>query len=399
MSNHGRKWAMVVGLLALLILTFILHSGVLLTITILLILTSFGSALYGRYVLSRVTYTRRFARSRCFVGESLGLTVELTNRKVLPVTYLSVDDTVPESLDIASRKLRFSRIGKGVLRSLFSLLWYQKVIRHYQVTPQRRGLYELGPAVIKAGDPFGFWDQSMDVDERETLICYPKIVPLEELGFPSRRPFGDLKSTDRLFEDEMRFAGVREYQVGDPLRRIHWKASAASGRLQVKLLDPSSNMGLAVFLNTWAFDLHWQGTDANVLETGCILAASIANWAVEQEVPVGVYANALTQGWSFNLHLPPARGPQVLPQVLEGLARLSIPARESIAQLLLEETPALGYGSSVVVVTGQVPLDLAAAILKVQQSGRPVTLVLIGAGPIDLPHLPGVRITHVSGEE
>lgn len=387
------------GIGGLFLLALATDSALLLVVVILLTLVVGVVSLWGRYALVRVEYQRSFARHRCFAGEEVDLSVELTNRKILPLSYLTVDDSVPEELSVGSHKVLFHRKGRSVLRLLYSLGWYQKVIRHYKVLAGRRGFYRLGPAVIKAGDPFGWVERTMEIPETEMLFVYPRIVPLEQVGLPSRRPFGDLKSNDRLFEDPMRFAGVREYQQGDPLNRVHWKASAAAGRLQVKSLDPSSSLGLAIFVNTWGFEKFWEGNEASAMEAGCSLAASVANWATEEGLAVGLYANGLVYEWGFSLRLPPARGPQVLAHTLEGLARLQQGSTQPVWELMAEEVPALAYGTTVVVITRTVGEDLAAAILRVQRSGRPVTLILTATEPQEIARLPGVRIYEVGGEE
>jgi uncharacterized protein (DUF58 family) len=387
------------GLGLLLVVALATRSGLLLIVFALLAVAGILAHLWGKYALERLEYRRSLERHRCFPGEEMEMRVEMTNRKILPVTYLTVDDTIPLELAVGAKKLSFVVIGKGTLRLLFGLGWYQKVVRHYRLVPQKRGLYKLGPALMHGGDPFGFVQSTREVEVPETLIVYPRIVPLAALGIPSRRPFGDLKSKDRLFEDPMRFAGTRDYQAGDPLSRVHWKASAASGRLQVKQLDPSSNLGLAVFINTWGWDLFWQGADADMLETSCVLAASVVNWATEEGLAVGLYVNAMVGDWGFHLRLPPARGAHVLTQCLEGLARVQAPSRTSLTDLLEAEVPALSYGTSVVIITRQVTEEAAAAIDRVRRTGRPVTLIVAGEDEQELPALPGVRIYRVTGEE
>lgn len=395
--QEGAIW---LGVVALFLLALITKSLLLLIIAMLLGLVVGVVSLWARYALQRIEYQRSFGRSRCFVGEEVELTVEVTNRKLLPLSYLIVDDSVPEALQVRSTKVLFHKKGRSTLRLLYSLAWYQKVIRHFRVEATRRGFYRLGPVSIRGGDPFGWVDKSEEREQSELLLVYPRIWPLEQVGLPSRRPFGDLKSNDRLFEDPLRFAGSREYQPGDPLNRIHWKASAASGRLQVKQLDPSSSLGLAVFLNTWSFDKHWEGDDLSALEAGCSLAASIISWAGEEGLAVGLYANGLIYEWGMALRLPPARGPHVLPQALEGLARLQPGSPQPIVELMAAEVPALAYGTSVVLITRQLNDELAAAVLRVQRSGRPVTLILTAPeGQESLPRLPGVRIYEVGGEE
>lgn len=395
-GESGLVWLGVAGLLLLALWT---RSGLLLFIGILVSMVGTMVAVWGRYGLSRVEYRRSLGQSRCFAGESVPLTVEVTNRKILPISHLEVEDSVPAALQVQSQRMRFQRKGRERLHLLFSLAWYEQVVRHYTVTATRRGCYRLGPAMVSAGDPFGWVERSMEVPPSDLLLVYPRILPLEEVGLPVRRPFGDLSSRDRLFADPLRFAGVREYRPGDPLNQVHWKASAAAGRLQVKQLDPSASLGLAVFLNTWAYDQFWAGEDSSSLEAGATLAASILHWANENGLPAGLYANGPVYEWGFSLRLPPARGEHVLPHALEGLARLMPGSPQPIWELMDLEVPNLPYGSTLVVITRQVNDELAAALMKAQRSGRPVTLVVTNPEPAPLPALPGVRIYEVGGEE
>lgn len=395
-GGSGLQW---LGVGALLLAALWLRSGLLLLVAGLVALVLGVVALWSRFGLSRLSYERRFEQSRCFAGETVTLSAAVTNRKVLPLTYVVVDESVPAALHVEAQRLHFQGRGRERLRLRFSLGWYQRVERRFTLRATRRGAYRLGPAVVSAGDPFGWAEQRMEVPSSDVLLVYPRVLPLEAVGLPSRRPFGDLASRDRLFADPLRFAGVREYRPGDPLNQVHWKATAAAGELQVKLLDPSASLGLAVFLNTWSYERFWEGDDADALEAGVSVAASVVNWAHEQALPVGLYANGLVYEWGFSLRLPPARGDGVLVQALEGLARLQTGSPQPLWELMAVEVPALPYGTSLVVISRQVGPELAGAILRAQRSGRPVTLVLTGADAPPAPELPGVRIYRVGGEE
>lgn len=373
------------------------RSGLMLLMAALIWITRWFSRLWGRHSLDRVAYQRWFEVNRLFAGEQAVLLVEVVNRKILPLTELAVDDEVPQELEIHGRQTRYLRLGTGVLRHLFTLGWYQRVTRRYTVQTRRRGLYRIGPATLRSGDPFGFQEASRTVRETAELIVYPQVYELEQVGIPSRRPFGDLRARDRLFEDPVRFAGVRNYQPGDPLNRIHWKASAATGALQTKVLDPSVNAGLAVFINAWSFERQWEGTDPESLERGFTVAASVMAWAVAQEIACGLYSNGFAAGWGGLLRIPPARGEAVLEQALEGLARVQPVGSVPIHAVVEDELPSLGYGSSVVIITRMVSDDLVATVMRVQRSGRPVTLVL--TADLAAPRLPGVTIYRAGGEE
>lgn len=383
----------------ILLLALWLRSGLLLLAAALVALVAALVALWDRYGLSRLTYERRFEQVRCFAGETVTLTVSLTNRKILPLTYVVVEESVPVALKVASHRMRFQSRARERMRLRFSLGWYQRVERRFAVEATRRGVYRLGPASITTGDPFGWAERTLEVPPSELLVVYPRVLPLEQVGLPARRPFGDLASRDRLFADPLRFAGVREYRPGDPLNQVHWKATAASGRLQVRLLDPSASLGIAVFLNTWSFDRFWEGDDTDALEAGATLAASILHWAHEQALPAGLYANGLVYEWGFNLRMPPARGEGVLAHGLEGLARLQTGSPQPLWELMALDVPSLPYGTSLVVITRQVGTELAGAVLRAQRSGRPVTLVVTAAADVPVPDLPGVTVYRVGGEE
>ena len=107
-----------------------------------------------------------------------------------------------------------------------SLRWYERVTRHYRVTGVQRGAWAFGPARLLSGDMFGFADREATLPEIDTLLVYPRLVPLIALGLPSDRPFGDFRAMRRLAEDPLRLNGTRDYVAGDSMRHVHWKASA-----------------------------------------------------------------------------------------------------------------------------------------------------------------------------
>ena len=84
--------------------------------------------------------------------------------------------------------------------------------------------------------------------------------------------------------------GKRDYTAGDSLRRIDWKSTAAVGRLQTKLFEPSIALETVLFLNLNSEEYHYKFRyDAS--ELAIVVAASLANWIIGQKQSVGLVVN------------------------------------------------------------------------------------------------------------
>ncbi len=394
-------WSAIFAVLALVgagtrdLLLFVLGtSGVLVALT---------SGLWQRYGLVGVTYRRTVSQSHAFFGEEIDLVLEVTNRKVLPLPWLEVEDDVPESLTYLNALLGSSyKAKRRTLVHLCSLRWYERVRRRYRIRCSHRGLHEFGPATLWAGDLFGLTLQRREVPEVTRLIVYPKIVPLERLGLEVSGPFGDLVKPRTLWEDPTWVAGVRPYQPGDPLRRVHWKASARLGHLHVKLLEPTTHPRLAIFLDMHTLLGHawWAGYDPLLVELSIVVAASLATWAAEQHLPVGLFANGprFRGEGPATVALPPSEHPEHLRRILEALATLIPVATTSLGDLLRTEAPGLAFGATIIAITAVPDPDSLDVLERLRAEGHPVGMILVGsrAPAVSAGDLPVFRI---QGEE
>ncbi len=103
--------------------------------------------------------------------------------------------------------------------------------------------------MVETGDLFGLHRRYRVLTSPHFLLVYPDVVPLEGYELASRRPIGEIHLSHRLYEDPTRIAGVRRYELGDPLNRIHWRATARTGQLHCKLYEPSCVAGATLLLD------------------------------------------------------------------------------------------------------------------------------------------------------
>jgi uncharacterized protein (DUF58 family) len=89
----------------------------------------------------------------------------------------------------------------------------------YDVELAERGVGSVGPCSVRATDPFGLWNVGFVAGTQERVTVFPRVHELRDTA-------ALLSGYVGVTDDREQFAGVREYERGDPLRDINWKASA-----------------------------------------------------------------------------------------------------------------------------------------------------------------------------
>lgn len=375
------------------------HSGGPFLIGAVVLLGAGASFLSHRYALHNVEFTRVFTPRRAFFGEDVTLTLEVTNRKPLPLAWLEVTDELPDSLiPRRGRVIPSLKQRRQHLVHIFSLKWYERVRRRVTITCTARGYLPLGPVRVRSGDLFGITSVGRTLDAVDHLIVYPKVVPLEALGLPAWHPLGDFRAPRPLLEDPTRTIGVRDYQTTDPIRRVHWKASAHLGRLQTRQFESTTAHRFAIMLNmdTLGEYAMYRGFVRPLLELNIMIAASIAAWANERKFPIGLYANGYLPGALQRVRIAPAFGEAHLTRILEALAKVFPTPVIPLGDLVTLEASSLPWGTTALVVTAVIDEPLRAGLMALRAAGHIAALVLVGRRD-DAPP-PGVQAFRVSEE-
>lgn len=373
--------------LALFAASLVLQNPLLFLLAALLALVAFATALWGRYALAGVTYSRKLGAPRLFVGEETDLWVEMVNAKPLPLAWLKANDEFPAEIELQKGTLHFThKQTRRMLTNLVSLRFYERVRKHYRVRVVQRGALEFGPVELSSGDMFGLRTQRQEIAHTDLLIAYPRVVPVTALGLPAAHPFGDAKMTRKIAEDPLRLMSVRAYAAGDNPRYIHWKATARRGALQTKIFEPGAQRVSVVFLDAQTVPFEYQGFVPEYLEFGITTAASLARDLLDTREAVGLYANASRRNENALVKIAPARRPAQWLEILEALAWLNALTTTPLANYLRAEMSALGFGVTLVVISAVVTAELVAVLLDAQRAGHPTTLIAIGeSAPENIP--------------
>ncbi len=315
--------------------------------------------------------------------------------KPLPLPWIELEQTLPEGL--LPSALGESG-GKGAFRFAASMRWYQAVQWRIGLVCVRRGYYPLPPMNVTSGDPFGFYTRSAVLPPEAPVLVYPRLIPLGRIGIPSFFPAGDERSESRLFPDPTRTIGVRDYRPGDPLRAIHWKASARQRRLQVKVFEAATTRRIAFFIAAETFNGKAADPDGD-FEFALSVAASLAHDAASHGASLGLYTNARLADTGQPASLPPGGGREHPAAVLELLAKVTEAPSGPFVSFLKEERRGLGAGTTLLVILSRIPPDLLPVLGDLKRAGHPLVLLRIGEGdatPIP-PEIPWHRIGRPEG--
>jgi uncharacterized protein (DUF58 family) len=204
----------------------------------LLIILPLVSALIARRSRYRLACSRRLDPPRVAAGQPTGVTAQLENVSRLRSAVLLAEDVTPYSLGSRPRFV-LDEIEPGGSREL-----------SYQIRPDTRGKFTIGPLRVRVADAFGLVEISRSFSTTSTLVVTPKIYPLPRATAPSSwlgEGDGGMRTISAVGEDD---AAPRAYQSGDPLRRVHWRSTARYGELMVRREEHQWRNSASVFLDT-----------------------------------------------------------------------------------------------------------------------------------------------------
>jgi len=309
----------------------------------------------------------------------------VTNHKWLPVLWLRLRDRWPAAVEPLGFGLRYS--GESTVRILdhtYALRFWERVARRHRVRCRERGLHEFGPARAEAGDPLGISSVEGVLPGVDRLLVLPKVLAVPELVPLFGRPQIDAPARLSLVRDPTGLVGSRPYRRGDPPRLINWRATARSRELVTNLFEPTVTAQAMIALNLRTVRRILEGLDTEVMETLCVVAASLAAGVAELGFAVGLLSNAQLTGGAAGVTVEP--GADALAEVLQTLARVALWPPMPFERQLAAEAAAPRAATDYLVVTALLDDELAAAIAALRREAT-TRVVCVGTPPPGHTHL------------
>lgn len=279
------------------VISLLFTNGMLFFASCLLLVFGLYPRWYLNYISKHFSFENEKEKVYLARGSSGELRLSFANHAKLPVVFATVELAVDDHVHIGGvkkwigKQYQFEISLKASNNQSFSL----------PIEALTRGVAKVKNLKVKLYDPMHLLSLTLSQDFiRKEVVIYPEQKPVrgsETLKLPIE---GDHPHPTSLFQDVTSPIGTREYLPSDPLKHVHWKASARTGQLQTKIFEKTVGM-------TWTFVilLSKELTKANrlVLENQLSYVATLVHEASERGIDTEIFINTKPMGRSLVHHL------------------------------------------------------------------------------------------------
>jgi uncharacterized protein (DUF58 family) len=187
----------------------------------------------------------------------------------------------------------------------------------YTVHPYRRGEYDWQGIQVRQLSRWGLAWQQWRVEAPQTVVVYPDLVGLKALSIRLTLQGTGAMRQMRKQGIGTEFSELREYNYGDDLRSIDWKATARSNRPLIRVLEPEQEQTVIILLDRGRLmTANIQGYKRFDLGLNATLSLALTAIGRGDRVGVGIFDRYL-HTW-----IPPQRGQAHFARILDRVSRI-----------------------------------------------------------------------------
>jgi uncharacterized protein (DUF58 family) len=230
-----------------------------------------------------------------------------------------------------------------------------------------RGRYVFEDVRLELADPFGLERAIVPLPAPGALLVYPRLVQLASLFSESGSASHDGRRLLLRRHTGFEVHGVRGYEQGESLRRVHWPSTARRGQLMVKELEDAPRDEVAVVLDADARAVVGDSFEVQVRAAGSLVDAYVrrgrrAVLVVNSRRRETQHVHSAAADWR---------------RALELLAAVEATGDVPLARLMLQEDGPAMRALELVVVTARLDAALVDRLVQRSLSRRKVSLVFV----------------------
>ncbi len=340
--------------------------------------------LYKFFNLKGMTYKRSLSESAVFEGEKVFMVEDIENNNFLPIAGMKAESLISPNLRLAQIKNMHASQG-GYHRSVFSIMPFYRLKRTHEVTCLRRGDYNVGNVTITSGDIFGFLSKIIRYDNEARLLVYPSPISEEKMLECFHSLQGDVVVRRFINPDPFLVAGVREYQMSDPMSSINWKATARTNQLQVYKYDYSANSNILIIFNIDSSSRQGpfpNEEESNRIEYGIHFCAAVVEKSIKHGIATGFCSNGHFRDETEFVNIPTRCSEEQMYTIFEAMAKLQMHRAVSFNRMIKSIRNTLPKETDILIVSLYTDEEIEEEIFELRRNGHQVEKWVIIEGEV-----------------
>jgi len=342
------------------------------------------SILYKHFILRGVIYKRTLSKSTVFEGEKLLLIEDIENNNFLPIAWMKAESLISPNLRLDHIKNMQAAQG-GYHRSVFSIMPFYRLKRTHEVTCLQRGDYNVGNVTITSGDIFGFVSKIITCNSDSKLLVYPNPLPEDKMLECFHSLQGDVVVRRFINPDPFMVEGVRQYQIGDPMSSINWKATARTNSLQVYKYDHSANSSILILFNIDSSnrqDPFPNEEECKRIEYGIHFCTAVVEKFINQGIATGFCSNGHFRDEKEFVNIPTRCSKPQLYTILEAMAKLQLHRTLSFQTMIKTIRIAIPKDVDILIISLYIDEEIEEEIFELRRNGHQVEKLVISESEV-----------------
>lgn len=308
---------------------------------------------------------QRAAQETAFEDEMLNIKMKIRNNLSRGSSFFEILDYFPAAEPGKEKTSLF----------ILDIKAREEINFNYSIDCYKRGVWDIGPIEIISQDALGFFRMKKTLKVISNVIVYPALFRV--FAFPPLAS-GSVSwmgvETAKISGDSHEFYGVREYQRGDAMSRIHWPSTARHNKLIVKQFERNAIQEATIILDLKKGNDIGTGRETT-LEYAVKIAGSIAKFLMDN----GAFVQLI--GYTKEvMTVPFGKGESHAYKILEYLAGARSEGIYTLSQTLEEASFVTPYSSTLITIMLDNDMDALSSLVQFRIKGiKLIVIALAGS--------------------
>lgn len=364
----------------------------------LCILLLFVASITRKLGYKNLNIHRKLSKTSIIEGESFDVTIIVENNKWIPVSFLCISEEIPAKLRLTGYSESYDANNKTYHITKYNILWYERIKRTYSIVGEKRGTYLIRSMRLTLGDIFGISGEVKEIEDYLEILVMPRLLNLTSINLDNRSLMGDIIKKRWLYKDPLYIRGIREYNVEDRMKDIHWKSSLKMNKLMAKDYDYTSDSEVTIITNVQMSNQIWESLNPAVVEGIIRMSVSLAAASLKEHIPTGMWTNAYIKSYRKEWKSEVEPSLNSYKSIMELGARMDTNARLSLEEYMIKKYNLFTRNCTYILITAF--LSDACINLLYRLKKNEINIILIDASKGGcLPDIKGIVRMAYEGEK